>query len=193
MEKRRFAGRAGEKLAAALGEFGIDVKGKVVADLGSAVGGFVSCLISRGAKRVYAVEAGYGILDWELRNDLRVVVMERTNAMYVKLPEKVDLVTIDTGWTKLEKVVGNASLLLKRDGKILCLLKPHYEVGKARLTEGEAEGVRDRVLNDLKRRGFVVERVIKSPIKGGKGKNTEYLVALSGSVFGSCQEGGELV
>src|SRR3954464_11050910 len=96
----RFASRSGEKLEHALNVFEVNVEGLVCADLGSNAGGFVDCLLSRGAARVYAVDTGYGALDWKLRKDPRVVVMERTNAMHVQLPEKVGLVTIDVAWTK---------------------------------------------------------------------------------------------
>src|SRR5712675_3605403 len=95
-----FVSRAGQKLDHALTHFQLDVTGKTCADLGSNTGGFVDCLLQRGATRVYAIDTGYGALDWKLRKDPRVVVMERTNAMHVELPEKVQLVTIDVAWTK---------------------------------------------------------------------------------------------
>src|SRR4051812_11330036 len=95
-----FISRAGQKLDHALTAFGVGVGGLVCADLGSNTGGFVDCLLQRGASRVYAVDTGYGVLDWKLRKDPRVVVMERTNAMHVRLPEPVDLVTIDVAWTR---------------------------------------------------------------------------------------------
>ena len=103
-----YASRAGEKLEHALKSFGISVLGYVCADFGSSTGGFVDCLLQAGAKKVYAIETGYGVLDWKLRNDQRVIVMEKTNAMHVELPEKIDLITIDTSWTKLEKIIPNA-------------------------------------------------------------------------------------
>src|SRR5438045_1304623 len=99
MGESKFVSRAGGKLEHALATFAIDVGGSVCADLGSNVGGFVDCLLSRGAVRVYAVDTGYGALEWKLRKDARVVVMERTNAMHVVLPERVKLVTIDVAWT----------------------------------------------------------------------------------------------
>ncbi|MEK7690497.1 MAG: SAM-dependent methyltransferase, partial [Bdellovibrionota bacterium] len=97
-----FASRAGEKLDHALKTFDVNVQGFVCADFGSSTGGFVDCLLQHGAQKVYAVEKGYGQLDWKLRNDPRVIVMERTNVMHAKLPEHVNLITIDTSWTKLE-------------------------------------------------------------------------------------------
>jgi len=101
--------RAGEKLEHALEKFEVEVKGKIVADLGSHVGGFVDCLLKHGAAKVYAVEVGKGVLDWKLRNDPRVVVMEGVNALYAELPEKVDLVTIDVGWTRQKFIVPKAA------------------------------------------------------------------------------------
>src|SRR5579864_3600866 len=95
-----FVSRAGSKLDHALTTFVIDVSAKICADLGCSTGGFTDCLLQRGAAKVFAVDTGYGVLDWKLRNDPRVVVMERTNAMHVNLPESVDLVSIDVAWTK---------------------------------------------------------------------------------------------
>src|SRR5882724_12381661 len=97
---RRFVSRAGEKLDHALGTFGLDVTGFTCADFGANAGGFTDCMLQRGAGKVYAVDTGYGALEWKLRKDARVVVMERTNAMHVDLPEKVDLVAVDVAWTK---------------------------------------------------------------------------------------------
>src|SRR3989344_3151588 len=103
-----YVSRAGDKLEHALKNFNFNPENLVCADFGSSTGGFVDCLLKFGAKKVYAVETGYGVLDWKLRNDERVIVMERKNAMHVALPEKVDLITIDTSWTKLENIMPNA-------------------------------------------------------------------------------------
>src|SRR5579871_283949 len=100
-----FVSRAGLKLEFALDAWNIDVRGKICADLGSNVGGFVDCLLQRGAAKVYAVEKGYGVLEWKLRKDPRVVVMERTNAMHATLPEPVALVTIDVAFTKQKHIL----------------------------------------------------------------------------------------
>src|SRR5438034_4090953 len=100
-----FVSRAGQKLEHALSIFGVDVTGFVCADLGCSTGGFTDCLLQRGAAKVYAVDTGYGVLDWKLRTNERVVVMERTNAMHVTLPEPVDLVTIDVAWTKQRHIL----------------------------------------------------------------------------------------
>ncbi|RME40059.1 MAG: hypothetical protein D6788_04150 [Planctomycetota bacterium] len=108
-----YVSRGGEKLAAALARFRVDPTGWTCADLGSHVGGFVDCLLQHGAARVYAVDTCYGTLAWRLRKDERVVVRERTNALHVTLPEPVDLVTIDVGWTRQEKVLPRAAALLR--------------------------------------------------------------------------------
>jgi len=102
-----FVSRAGEKLQFALDQFSISVKDLTIADFGSSTGGFVDCLLQNGAKKVYSVDTAYGELSWTLRNDHRVVVMERTNAMHVVLPEKVDIITVDTSWTKQKNVLPN--------------------------------------------------------------------------------------
>lgn len=176
----QFVSRAGEKIQHALTTFQFDVKGLIVADFGSSTGGFVDCLLQNGASKVYAVEVGYGTLDWKLRNDSRVVVMERTNAMFVALPEKVDLVTIDAGWTKQQKILPNALKNLKENGNIISLIKPHYEANKKFLVKGllKAEHipqVLSEARNQIQTLGLNVLQEVVSPILGEKGKNTEYL------------------
>src|SRR3954468_11369044 len=126
-----FVSRAGQKLEHALASFGIDVRDRVCADLGCSAGGFTDCLLQRGAKKIYAVETGYGVLDWKLRKDPRVVVMERTNAMHVTLPEPVRLVTIDVAWTRQRHILPAARKLLSGDGCVVTLVKPHYEADPA--------------------------------------------------------------
>ncbi len=178
-----YASRAGEKLEHALKEFKVDVTNLVCADFGSSTGGFVDCLLQHGAQKVYAVETGYGVLDWKLRNDPRVVVMEKKNAMHIELPEKMDFITIDTSWTKLEKVVPNALLNLKPDGHIITLVKPHYEVAQPRLIKGKLpEEAIPEVLHEvrakLKGLGLEILGETESPILGEKGKNKEFLFYL---------------
>src|SRR5688500_5993824 len=119
MQKRKYVSRGGEKLEAALKVFNISPLNYTVLDVGSSTGGFVDCLLQNGAKKVYSVDTAYGELAWKLRNDPRVVVMERTNVLHLQgLPEKVDLVTIDAGWTKLELVLPVIKQFLKEDGVI---------------------------------------------------------------------------
>lgn len=179
-----FASRAGEKLQFALDKFDVDVRGEVVADFGSSTGGFVDCLLQNGAEKVYSVDTAYGELAWKLRNDPRVIVMERTNAMHVKLPEKVDLLTIDVSWTKQEKVLPNALLNLKENGQIIALIKPHYESPKKYLEKGVLPDEKiSEVLESLERifGSFSLKILNKteSPITGKKGGNKEYLFLAS--------------
>lgn len=171
----KFASRAGEKLQFALENFKISVKGLVCADFGSSTGGFVDCLLQNGASKVYSVDTAYGELAWKLRNDSRVVVMERTNAMHVSLPEKVDFISVDTSWTKQKLVLPNAFLNLKDDGIVISLIKPHYEAGKARLQVDEVEKVVQMVKGEIQNLEFTVKGIVESPIVGEKGKNKEFL------------------
>jgi len=101
----RYVSRGGDKLDGALEAFGFDVSGLVAVDLGANVGGFTDCLLQRGVAKVYAVDTGYGVLEWKLRQDARVEAMERTNALHVDLPEKVDLAVVDVGWTPMARIV----------------------------------------------------------------------------------------
>lgn len=184
MPNTQFASRAGEKLQHAVTEFNIDITGKICADFGSSVGGFVDCLLKNGALKVYAVETGYGELAWVLRQNPKVVVMEKTNAMHVTLPEKMDIITNDTSWTKQEKILPNILNNLKENGLIITLIKPHYEASpwqlkKGKLEEGLAEKVATDTLDKIKQSFPVtVLGFTKSPIVGGKGGNSEYLAVL---------------
>ena len=176
-----FVSRGGPKLAHALEAFAIDPAGWVCADLGCSTGGFTDVLLQRAAARVYAVDTGYGVLDWRLRNDGRVVVMERTNALHVTLPEPMDLVVVDANWTRQALILPKAAELLKEGGRIVSLLKPHYEVdaeGKARLRktkgvlpEEEVPAVVERVVNEIQARGLRVMSRVNSPVRGSAGKN----------------------
>ena len=174
-----FVSRAGQKLEHALTSFGIDVKGLICADLGCSTGGFTDCLLQRDAKKVYAIDTGYGVLDWKLRKDARVVVMERTNAMHVELPELVDLVTIDVAWTKQRHILPAARKIVKSDGAVISLIKPHYEAEPAQLRKGvlpaeHLQSILELVKTDAENAGFSLVNTTLSPIKGAKG-NTEVL------------------
>lgn len=176
----KFVSRAGEKLEFALNQFKINVDGLVAADFGSSTGGFVDCLVQNGIEKVYSVDTSYGELAWTLRNNPKVVVLERTNAMHVKLPEKVDLITIDTAWTKQILTIPNAIENLKDGGTIISLIKPHYEAQKHYLEKGKLKkefmpDVLEKVRNDIIAVGGKVIDMIESPILGEKGKNIEYL------------------
>lgn len=152
----RYVGRGGFKLEHALQAFSIEVQGAVAADLGASTGGFTDCLLQHGASKVYAVDVGYGQLDYRLRQDARVVVMERTNARYLEsLPELVDIVTIDVSFISLDLVLGTAASLLRPGGQVVALIKPQFEAGKGAVD-------RKGVVRDERTRRAVVEHVIES-------------------------------
>lgn len=178
-----FVSRAGLKLSAALNHFQMDVRGLVCADFGCHVGGFVDCLLQRGAARVYAVDTAYGQLAWKLRRDPRVIVRERTNAMHVALPETVELVTIDVGWTPQARILPSAQRVLGERGRVVTLIKPHYEAGPDALVEGVLPDstlapLLERVLEHARNHGWRVDGSMESPLRG-HGGNREFLVLLS--------------
>jgi 23S rRNA (cytidine1920-2'-O)/16S rRNA (cytidine1409-2'-O)-methyltransferase len=177
-----FVSRAGQKLDHALTTFGLDVAGRTCADLGSNAGGFVDCLLQRGAAKVYAVDTGYGVLEWKLRKDPRVIVMERTNAMHVALPEPVGVVTIDVAWTRQRHILPAARRLVAPDGFVVTLIKPHYEADASQLVKGvlpeeAVDGVVKAIGADFAAARFTLVRTVQSPIKGATG-NTEVLAEL---------------
>jgi 23S rRNA (cytidine1920-2'-O)/16S rRNA (cytidine1409-2'-O)-methyltransferase len=180
---KQFVSRAGQKLDRALTTFNIDVAGLTCADFGSNTGGFVDCLLQRGASKVYAIDTGYGVLEWKLRNDPRVIVMERTNAIHVELPERVQLVTIDVAWTKQRIILPAAQRVLAPSGSVVTLIKPHYEAEAKQLRGGvlpaeSLASVVERVTRDVELAGFQLVAMTNSPIRGAKG-NAELLAHLT--------------
>jgi 23S rRNA (cytidine1920-2'-O)/16S rRNA (cytidine1409-2'-O)-methyltransferase len=178
-----FVSRAGVKLEHALTALNIDVSSKVCADLGCSTGGFTDCLLEHHAAKVFAVDTGYGVLDWKLRNDPRVVVMERTNAMHVELPERVDVVTIDVGWTRQRHILPSARRLLGPGGIVVTLIKPHYEAERSRLRKGilpdEFAGeILESIKSESEESGWVWGGSVVSPIRGSGG-NLEFLARLA--------------
>lgn len=174
-----FVSRAGQKLEHALATFGIDVCGLVCADLGSNAGGFVDCLLRRGAAKVYAIDTGYGALEWKLRRDPRVVVMERTNAMHATLPEPAGFISIDVAWTRQRHILPAARRMAAPVASVVSLIKPHYEspaglLRKGVLPEDQLEGVLALVKADIAAAGFELVSLTPSPIRGAKG-NAEVL------------------
>lgn len=180
-----FVSRGGLKLEQALKTFEVDVKHAIVIDVGASTGGFTDCLLKKGAARVYALDVGYGQLAWSLRQDPRVVVLERQNVRSLPseaIPERVDLVTIDVSFISLEKVIPAILPWLKEDGALIALVKPQFEVGKGEVGRGG-------IVRDAEKREAVLQRIcamgkqwrlktlgsICSPIRGQKG-NIEYLV-----------------
>ncbi|HEC98144.1 MAG TPA: TlyA family RNA methyltransferase [Nitrospirae bacterium] len=184
-EELPYASRGGLKLEGALEHFHIQLDGLVVMDVGASTGGFTDCMLQRGARKVYAVDVGYGQLSWKLRKDPRVVVLERTNIRYLTgemVPEKVDLVTIDVSFISLLKVVPKILEFLKDGGGILALIKPQFEVGKGEVDKGGVIKSIEKRMNVVMRitEGFEsldldVQGVSESPVKGQKG-NIEYFI-----------------
>jgi len=195
-----YVSRGGLKLEAALDFFTIDVKGKIIMDVGSSTGGFTDCLLKRGAKKVYCIDVGYGQLAWVLRRDPRVVLMERINVRYldrVLKDEKkrfrgqefedlkrgnTDMATVDVSFISLRKVIPTVILFLKEKGEILALVKPQFEVGKGEVGRGgivseekkRAKAV-ETVQRDLEGLGLKTIGIFQSPLRGQKG-NIEYFL-----------------
>lgn len=183
-----FVSRGGQKLAAALDAFALNVAGFTCADLGCNVGGFTDCLLQRGTRHVYAIDTGYGELAWKLRQDDRVTVMERTNALHSEpAAPGIDLVVIDLGWTRQARAIPAA--LQWEPARIITLIKPHYESPPAKvkgrrgvLSDEEAQRVLHETLDAMPSLGVEVVDWLESPIRGGAGKgkrgNVEYLALL---------------
>jgi len=183
-----YVSRGGLKLEGALEHFRIRLDGLAVMDIGASTGGFTDCMLQRGARMVYAVDVGYGQLSWKLRNDPRVVVLERKNIRYLTgdlVPERVDLVTIDVSFISLLKVVPKALEFIKDGGGILALIKPQFEVGKGEVDKGgvirsveKRTGVVGKLTEEFEHMGLRVHGVFESPLKGQKG-NIEYFVYMT--------------
>jgi 23S rRNA (cytidine1920-2'-O)/16S rRNA (cytidine1409-2'-O)-methyltransferase len=184
----KFVSRGGYKLEHALDFFHLDVTGLVTIDIGASTGGFTDCLLQRGAHAVYAVDVGQGQLAWKLRRDKRVTVMEKTNARYLKpeqFPQRPDLAVIDCSFISLRKILPPASALLKSGGKIVALVKPQFEAGKAEADKGRGvirdASIHERILEEL--REFTAGQnlhwrgAVESPLQGPAG-NKEFLVLI---------------
>lgn len=183
-----FVSRGGLKLEKALREFGVDPTGYVCSDSGASTGGFTDCLLQKGAKKVFAIDVGYGQLAWALRTDPRVVCMERTNIRYVTpedLGEPLDLSVVDVSFISLRLVLPAVQKLLKPTGQVLCLIKPQFEAGKDKV--GKKGVVREKsthvevleqFLGLADELGFTVRNLTFSPVKGPEG-NIEFLGHLS--------------
>ncbi len=184
----KYVSRGGEKLEAALEAFDlVNLSGWVCADLGASTGGFTDCLLQHGAGRVYVVDVGQGILHWKLRNDTRVVVMEKTNARNLsQLPEKMDLVTVDVSFISVKTILPVIINLLKEgSGKAIILVKPQFEAGREAAAKGKGV-IRDAeihrqvladILESAREKGFSIQGLIPSPLLGPKG-NREFLLFL---------------
>ncbi len=182
-----YVSRGGLKLEKAMKSFPISLTGKICMDIGASTGGFTDCMLQNGAAKVYAVDVGYGQFAWKLRNDPRVVCMEKTNIRYVttdQIPDRLDFASADVSFISLTKVLPVAFSLLKEDGEMVCLIKPQFEAGREKV--GKKGVVRDPKVHEeviegilafAKQTGFFVFGLTGSPIKGPEG-NIEYLAYL---------------
>lgn len=183
-----YVSRGGVKLEAAIRGFNVDIRGKTAMDIGSSTGGFTDCLLQHGARKVYCIDVGYGQLAWKLRQDERVVIIERTNIRYMplqRIPEDIDIVVIDVSFISLIKVIPKAIEFMNEGGEIVALIKPQFEVGKGEVNKGGV--IRDeekrlkaveQVCQGLKSLNLMIRGIMQSPILGSKG-NVEYFIHLS--------------
>ena len=181
----QYVSRGGLKLEKAMTHFGITLEGKICMDIGASTGGFTDCMLQNGASKVYAVDVGYGQFAWKLRQDERVVCMEKTNIRYVtpeQIGDALDFASVDVSFISLTKVLGPAKELLKEDGQMVCLIKPQFEAGREKVgkkgvvrDKGVHEEVIEKVISFALETGFSIYNLEYSPIKGPEG-NIEYLV-----------------
>ena len=180
----KYVSRGGLKLEKAMTHFGVTLDQKICMDVGASTGGFTDCMLQNGAVKVYSVDVGHGQLAWKLRNDPRVVCMEKTNIRYVtpeEIPDKIQFVSIDLSFISLTKVLGPVKALMEPDGQVVCLIKPQFEAGREKV--GKKGVVRDptvhkevleHYLEHAQEAGFGVLGLTYSPIRGPEG-NIEYL------------------
>ena len=192
-----YVSRGGLKLEKAMNEFDVSLEGKVCMDVGASTGGFTDCMLQNGAVKVYSIDVGYGQLDWKLRNDPRVVCMEKTNIRYVKpedIADRLDFASVDVSFISLTKVLGPARELLNDNGEMVCLIKPQFEAGREKV--GKKGVVRDKAVHEevihkvidyAVEIGFHILNLEYSPIKGPEG-NIEYLVYIRKEAEGSREE-----
>jgi len=183
-----YVSRGGLKLAHALNEFGVDVNSRVAIDVGASTGGFTDCLLQRGAGKVYAVDVGYGQLAWELRQDPRVMNIERRNIRYLdtkEIDDKIDLAVVDTSFISLTKVLPRVIELIREDGFIIALIKPQFEVEKGEVGKGgivkdpvKHQQVLDKIKGFASFHNLTVSGLVESPILGADG-NKEFLIYMT--------------
>ncbi|MEW6377525.1 MAG: TlyA family RNA methyltransferase [Thermodesulfobacteriota bacterium] len=186
-EDQPYVSRGGIKLEGALDEFGVDPRGMVVMDVGASTGGFTDCVLQRGARKVYAIDVGYGQLAWKLQRDPRVVNLERRNIRYLKreeVQEGVDLILIDTSFISIEKFLSHLLGFLKKGGVLISLIKPQFEVGKGEVGKGGVvrevtlhQKVIEKISKFSQELGLKVLQVTESPLLGPKG-NKEFFIYL---------------
>lgn len=190
----KYVSRGGLKLEKAMAHFDIELENKICMDIGASTGGFTDCMLQNGARKVYAVDVGYGQFAWKLRQDGRVICMEKTNIRYVTpedIPDALDFASVDVSFISLTKVLGPARALLRDNGEMVCLIKPQFEAGKDKV--GKKGVVRDalvhkevieKVIGFALETGFSILNLEYSPIKGPEG-NIEYLVHIRKEPEGS--------
>lgn len=183
----RYVSRGGLKLEKAIAQFGVMLEGKICMDIGASTGGFTDCMLQNGALKVYSVDVGHGQLAWKLRNDARVVCMEKTNFRYMvpeDIEDSLDFASVDVSFISLDKILGPAHSLLKPNAQMVCLIKPQFEAGKEKV--GKKGVVRDpqvhmevieTVFAVALEKGFSIQNLDFSPIRGPEG-NIEYLMHL---------------
>ena len=193
----KYVSRGGLKLEKAMTHFGVTLDRKVCMDVGASTGGFTDCMLQNGAVKVFSVDVGHGQLAWKLRNDPRVVCMEKTNIRYVKpedIADRLDFASVDVSFISLTKVLGPARELLNDNGEMVCLIKPQFEAGREKV--GKKGVVRDKavheevihkVIDHAVEIGFHILNLEYSPIKGPEG-NIEYLVYIRKEAEGSREE-----
>lgn len=197
----KYVGRGGLKLEKAMTHFGVTLDQKICMDVGASTGGFTDCMLQNGAVKVYSVDVGHGQLAWKLRNDPRVVCMEKTNIRYVtpeEIPDKIQFVSIDVSFISLTKVLGPVKALMEPDGQVVCLIKPQFEAGREKV--GKKGVVRERSVHlEVIRMvaafagsiGFEALHLEFSPIKGPEG-NIEYLLHLRNDAGGNVYENSSI-
>ncbi|TAN44031.1 MAG: TlyA family RNA methyltransferase [Nitrospirae bacterium] len=181
-----YVSRGGLKLEAALDRFGTSLEGKIALDVGASTGGFTDCMLQRGARKVYCVDVGYGQLAWKIRQDPRVVLIERTNIRYIEkesVPEQIDLAVIDVSFISLTLVVPKTLEFLKDNGEIIALIKPQFEVGRGEVDKGgivkdelKRQAAVEKIRTHFESLGLKGIGIVQSPILGQKG-NVEYLIS----------------
>ena len=193
----KYVSRGGLKLEKAMTHFGITLNDKICMDIGASTGGFTDCMLQNGAQKVYAVDVGYGQFAWKLRQDPRVVCMEKTNIRYVTpedIDDRLDFASVDVSFISLTKVLGPARELLKENGQMVCLIKPQFEAGRDKV--GKKGVVRDKAVHEeviykvidyAEEIGFAVHNLEYSPIKGPEG-NIEYICHMKNG----CYEGASI-
>ena len=193
----KYVSRGGYKLEKAINEFGVQLEGKICLDIGASTGGFTDCMLQNGASKVYAIDVGYGQFAWKLRNDERVVCLEKTNVRYVtheQVPDVGDFASIDVSFISLTKVLPAVLGVLGSKGQLVCLIKPQFEAGREKV--GKKGVVRDinvhrevieMIVNYVRAQNLGILALDFSPIKGPEG-NIEYLIYLDKSQSGMSEE-----